>query len=80
MSNIQDILNRIEVSSKHSPITVFSNDFGRVWSVFGRTVKTNMMIKDSESNNFIRHVGTFDNTYNSVTVRRLLKEAETMVR
>jgi hypothetical protein len=79
MSNVQDILNRIEVSSKHSPITVFANNF-RVWSVFGRTVKTNMMIKDSEKNNFITHVGTFDSSYNPTTVRRLLNEAESMVR
>ena len=79
MSEFQQILDRIEVASPESPISVFASKFS-VFAVFGRTVETDRWIREGKNDvGFIHHVGTFDSTYNPTTVKRLLREAQSML-
>ena len=74
---LNQIMARIEVATKESPIAIFKNIEGirGVKSYFGRTIETNHWIKRG----YPFYVGTYDKTYNSASVRRILRDAESVL-
>lgn len=68
-NTIENILERIKVADKESPISVFKNHKG-LFAVHGRTVQTSYWINKGMP----EHIGTFDSTYNPDTVTRILRD------
>ena len=67
---IENIMERISLSNPLNPMSVFKNHRG-LFAVPTRTVQTAYWLKKG----IPEHVGTFDNTFNPVTVSRVLREA-----
>ena len=74
MNKIEEIMQRISIAETICPMSVFKNHRG-LFVVPTRTVQTAYWLKMGNP----QHIGTFDNTFNPVSVGRVLREAESMV-